>query len=78
MTTLEVRAIANEVVSTYDEKTGLPRHTQNLDNFKTVFEWMAKLNTGIKIGTVVGAFLVGLPAVIASIITIVRFLKELK
>lgn len=78
MTTLEVRAIANEVVEAYDEKKGLPRHAENVGNFKIVFEWMAKLNTGFKIGGVLGAFLIGLPAVVASVITIVKFVKELR
>lgn len=85
MTTLEVKAIAQDVVAAYDEKLGEPRHTENLDNFKTVFRaqgevktWMGKINTGIKIGTIIAGCLVGLPAFIASIITIIRFFKEVK
>lgn len=77
LSTLEVRAIAGEVVQAYDIDKGEPRHIENLKNFQTIFVWMGKINVGIRIGIGIAVFFVGLPAMAASIITIVRFVKEL-
>jgi hypothetical protein len=67
----DVKVIVNEAFSTYEEKTGLPRHEENLGNFREIF---AILNRW-KGFAVACTFIIGLPACIASLIVIVRAVK---
>jgi hypothetical protein len=66
-----VKVIVNAGFADYEEKTGLPRHKENLGNFEKLFG-LANRGIGIMLAC---AFFVGIPAALASIIEIVKFVK---
>lgn len=67
----DVKVIVTEALDAYEERTGLPRHKENLENFRKLF---ALANKAIGIGLACTAFC-GIPALIASLIVIVRFVR---
>lgn len=68
MTENDVKVIVNEAFSQYEESTGKPRHNENLGNFTELFRalnWLKGLGAGV-------FFIIGVPSLIASIMTIVK------
>ena len=66
-----VQVIVDRAFRTYEGETGLPRHTQNLDNFEKLFRLA---NRGIGIMVACG-FFIGIPAAVASMLEIVKFAR---
>lgn len=66
-----VTVIVNKAFSNYEEKTGLPRHQENLGNFAALFALVNKAK-GFAIAC---GIVVGLPATAASIIVIVKTIR---
>lgn len=69
LTENDVRVIAGAIQAAYEEKTGAPRHAENLANFKGIFDFISRAKGAFALGAVV----VGLPALVASCIVIVKF-----
>lgn len=67
----DVKVMLNAAFEGYEERTGLPRHTENLGNFRRLFS-LANRAIGIAIAC---SFFFGLPAAIASVIVIVKFVR---
>jgi hypothetical protein len=73
-----VIVIADRQIEKYERDFGNPRHEANIRKFDKLFECiddvLSTLNK-IKGGLILGGFLFGLPAFIASILVIVRTVK---
>lgn len=71
MSEAEVKVVVYEAFETYEEKTGKPRHEENLANFATLKTSFDMLRGAV----ILVAFLVGVPGCVASILVIVSKLK---
>jgi hypothetical protein len=71
MTDNDVIVIAGAITKEYEEKTGKPRHEENLDNFRVIFEFMTTAKSYARAAGVI----FGLPTFVASIIVIVKTIK---
>lgn len=69
MTESDVKVTATALLDAYEEKTGKPRHDQNLANFQLIFDFISRAKGAFMMAAVV----VGLPAVTASLIVIIKF-----
>lgn len=71
MTENDVIVLVTRDREKYEEKTGLPRHEENLANFGVIFGWISKAK-GFAIACTV---FIGLPGVVASMIVIIKTIR---
>lgn len=75
MTESGVQVIVMKAFENYEEKTGKPRHEQNLRNFAKLFDINSRQNGGINVlKWMLGIFL-GIPALVWTIMQIARAVK---
>lgn len=71
MTDYAVRLIVANAFQEYERETGLPRHTENLNNFGQLFAIVNKISGGVK----VLMWVIGLPASAVAIIAILKYVR---
>jgi hypothetical protein len=71
MSEAAVLVIVGDALKEYERETGLPRHKENLGNFKSLFELVSQIRGGVR----VLRWVIGLPALVMAIISILRYVR---
>lgn len=78
MTESAVRVIVMDAFDKYEKETGLPRHTENLGNFTTLFAAINKARgavTTLQWLVTAAALIIGLPAAVLALVELARFAR---
>lgn len=75
MTESGVRVIVFEAFANYEKETALPRHTENLGNFKTLFATMNKAIGSINTLKWFLGIVIGGPGIVMVVIELMRFAR---
>jgi hypothetical protein len=73
MTENDVRVIVYNAFDTYEQDTALPRHQENLANFRKLFALVNKARGAF----IAASVFIGVPCSVAALIEIAKFVKGL-